>query len=139
MEIQKHIENLVKQARERSFANSPQITLGELIVEIEKCGLLSNSEEDKTICYDFGTAIPTNLDSYRGSYDELALGYKLTGYDNNEEHFASVKAKDLLQHSIPFQPDIRLLLVLHIQLRIPIVLVSLYFVFKLIIRDKTYC
>lgn len=96
--MQDYLTNLVQQARDKSFANSPQLSLGELINEIKKCGVTKDNGEDKEICYDFGTAIPTALDSYRGSYSELALGYKLTGYDNDAEHLAEVKAKDLLQH-----------------------------------------
>ena len=98
MEMQDYLTNLVQQARDKSFANSPQLSLGELIAEIEKCGTQKDNGEDKEICYDFGTAIPTDLDSYRGSYNELALGYKLTGYDNDAKHLTELKAKDLLQH-----------------------------------------
>lgn len=98
MEMQDYIQGLVKKQRDKSFSNSPQLSLGELIAEIEKCGVLKDNGEDKEVCYDFGTAIPTKLDSYRGSYDELALGYKLTGYDNDAEHLTEIKAKDLLNH-----------------------------------------
>jgi hypothetical protein len=98
MEIQDYLTSLVQQARNKRFADSPQLSLGELINEIEKCGIQKNDGGDKEVCYDFGTAIPTDLDSYRGSYNELALGYKLTGYDNDAEHLKDVKAKDLLQH-----------------------------------------
>ena len=97
MEMQDYLTNLVQQARDKSFANSLQLSLGELIAEIEKCGTQKDNGEDKEICYDFGTAIPTNLDSYRGSYDELALGYKLTGYDIDADHRTTVKAKDFLE------------------------------------------
>ena len=96
MEMQDYIANLVQQARDKSFANSPQLSLGEVIAEIEECGTQQDNGQDKEICYDFGTAVPTDLESYRGSYNELALGYKLTGYDNDAESAAS--AKDLLQH-----------------------------------------
>ena len=90
------ILDLIKQSRDNDFANSPQLSLGELISEIEKAGIQTDDGDDKDIRYDFGTTIPTCLDSYRGSYDELALGYKLTGYDDSSEP-RSVKAKDLLR------------------------------------------
>ena len=61
MEIQDYLTNLVQQARDKSFANSPQLSLGDLIAEIEKCGTQKDNGEDKAICYDFGTAIPTDL------------------------------------------------------------------------------
>ncbi len=92
------IVSMLKQARDKEFANSPQLSLGELIAKIEVLGVKrDNDGDDKQIRYDFGTSIPTCLDSYRGSYDELALGYKLTGYDDGSAP-RSIKAKDLLEH-----------------------------------------
>ena len=73
-----------------------QLTLGEIIAEVEKCGYKEEDGEDKAVYFDFGTAIPTLLNSWRGSYSELALGYKLTGYDNNGEHLTEKKATDFL-------------------------------------------
>jgi len=96
MDIQEWVETLTKQTRERNFSNSPQFSLGQLISEIEKIDLKNKKGEYKDVCFDFGTAIPTTLDSWRGSYDELAIGYKLTGYDNEPEHMAEIKANELL-------------------------------------------
>jgi hypothetical protein len=96
MEIQDYIENLVRQQRDKSFANSPQFSLGEFMNEIENCGTTKDNGEEKDVCFDFGSAVPTSLDSWRGSYNELALGYKLSGYDNNAEHFSTITAKGLL-------------------------------------------
>lgn len=45
------------------------LTLGELIAELERL------PEKAVIELDFGGAVPTTLDSYRGYYDQLALGY----------------------------------------------------------------
>jgi len=45
------------------------LTLGEFIAELEKLPSEAN------IDIDFGGAVPTTLDSYRGYYDHLALGY----------------------------------------------------------------
>ena len=92
------IQDLMKKQREESFSNSNQFSLGKLISEIEKCGLEKNDGEIKDVYFDFGTAIPTDLDSWRGSYSELALGYRLSGYDNSNEHFADCKADKLLEH-----------------------------------------
>lgn len=92
------IQDFMKKQREESFSNSNQISLGQLIEEIEKCGLETNDGEIKDVYFDFGTAIPTDLASWRGSYNELALGYRLCGYDNNNEHFADCKADKLLNH-----------------------------------------
>lgn len=80
-----------------NIGDCTQLNLGELIQKLEKCELTWREEkEPKNVCFDFGTAIPTTLDSWRGSYDELALGYKLSGYDNNDEHFSKTTAEALL-------------------------------------------
>ena len=96
MQIQEYVENLVRQQRDNSFGNSPQFSLGEFINEIEKCGTTKYNNEDKEVYFDFGSAIPTTLNSWRGSYNELALGYELSGHDNPTKHFASMTAKSLL-------------------------------------------
>ena len=92
------IHKLVEQQRKLRMVNSPQLTLGELIKEIEQVGVFQDNGEAKNIWFDFGSALPTHLDSWRGSYSELALGYQLSGYDNNTEHFANCKADELLEH-----------------------------------------
>jgi len=45
------------------------MTLGKLIL------LLSEMPQDDHVAFDFGYATPTTVDSYRGYYDELALGF----------------------------------------------------------------
>jgi len=91
------IQEYLKEQRNRSFANSAQLTLGQIIDKLEKCGLKhGGDDEPKQVYYDFSSAIPTNLDSWRGSYSELALGFKLSGYDNDDEHFAETNAETLL-------------------------------------------
>lgn len=91
------IEVFLKEQRNRTFASSAQLTLGQIIEKLEKCGLTYGKDnKPKQVDYDFGTAIPTTLDSWRGSYSELALGYKLSGYDNNDEHFTQTTAETLL-------------------------------------------
>ena len=44
-------------------------TLGEIIK------ILEEMPQDATVCFAFGNLNPTTLDSWRGSYNELALGY----------------------------------------------------------------
>ena len=95
MDAQQFISTLKKEWRDY------QLTLGQLISEIEKCGTTYGPEnEDKKVCFDFGSAVPTSLASWRGSYDELALGYRLSGYDapNQEKHhFNDQTAEKLLK------------------------------------------
>ena len=94
---QDFLDNYIRKAREARFIDSPQLSLGEIISKIEECGLLSSNGDDKLIYFDFGSAVPTTLDSWRGSYDELALGYRLVGYDNNTNENETPKAKDILK------------------------------------------
>lgn len=82
-----------------------QLTLGQLIDKIEELGTTNNVPvldgddivEPKCVQFDFGTAIPTSLHSWRGVYSQLALGYELTGYDNHETHLKEISADDLLK------------------------------------------
>lgn len=99
MQMQDVFNAVVKAHRNSTLKDSPQLTLGELIAKIKACGLTwGTPEEAKTVEYDFGTAIPTDLGSWRGSYVELALGYRLTGYDvNSNESGLQCKAEDLLK------------------------------------------
>lgn len=92
------IHEQVKIQRELRFRGNQQLSLGDFIKELESVDLKYDEETYKDVEFDFGTALPTQLDSWRGSYDEIALGYKLSGYDNNGEHFANTKADKLLEH-----------------------------------------
>lgn len=70
-----------------------QLTLGELIDRLERI-----PDKSQSVRFDFGTAIPTDFDSWRGSYEELELGYELTGYDsNNDRHMAEITVEELLK------------------------------------------
>jgi hypothetical protein len=59
---------------------SKQITLGELTDWLEQI-----SDKSAAVCFDFGSAVPTDFGSWRGAYDQLELGYKLTSYDSTED------------------------------------------------------
>lgn len=91
------LKEYMENRRKEVFAISAQLTLGEVIDKIEGCGLTyGDDEEQKEVCFDFSSAIPTTLDSWRGSYSELALGFELSGYDNDEGHFAKTEVGYLL-------------------------------------------
>ena len=68
MDLQTYLDTMIQNSRNKSFENSPQITLGELIEQLENAGTKDDGK-DKTVCFDFGSAIPTNLYSWRGSYN----------------------------------------------------------------------
>ena len=73
-----------------------QLTIGQVIDALEEMDLMYDKKEQKEVDFDFGSAIPTTIDSWRGVYYMAALGYELSGYDNNENHFNKTGAKDLL-------------------------------------------
>lgn len=66
-----NLHDAVKKMRKASFDSSPQITLGELIRLLKDI----NAEDGCYVEYAFPRKVPTTCDSYRGSYDELALGH----------------------------------------------------------------
>lgn len=96
--LQSYIDRGVQQLRKESFAKTDQITLGQLINKIEEAGVTYTSYEDQTeqkdkyVEFDFGNIIPDYLMSWRGSYRELAIGYKEDDYDAK-----TVLAKDFLK------------------------------------------
>lgn len=92
------IHSMLSEMRKERFGRSVQLSLGQLILEVEDSGIYNSKQEPKDVYFDFGSAIPADMDSWRGSYDELALGYRLSGYDNNRQHhFADVKADKFLE------------------------------------------
>ena len=85
-----------------------QLSLGELIAKLEEfprtCGI---ANDPVVVEFDFGTAHPTRLASFRGSYDQLELGYEWCGYDNNDEHFGSITVDPLLEElKNALKPDV---------------------------------
>ena len=76
----------IKKLCKREKINDGQYTLGRLIEHIEK--IIENFSEDDlkdcNIFYNFSDLFPTSFDSWRGSYDELALGYD--NFDNKKPH-----------------------------------------------------
>ena len=70
MSLQETLDNAVKAMRAESMKTSLQLTVGELILLLEQV-------EDKNleVRFDFGYFHPTGLDSWRGSYCELAYEY----------------------------------------------------------------
>lgn len=91
------VESGVRKMRAASFEKSEQLTLGELIALLKDIPL-EYSDEPVTVSFDFGTAHPAGLSSWRGSYDELAINYNLGGYDNNNaDQFAHTDLKDFME------------------------------------------
>lgn len=73
-----------------------QLTLGELLNLLKD--IPTEWGKDKRpvdISFDFGTAYPTGFSSWRGSYEEIAVEYALSGYDG--EQFAHTDLKDFVK------------------------------------------
>jgi hypothetical protein len=73
MDWQEIIDNAVEMQRANDMKTSEQLTLGELILKLEHI-----EDKSKPVIFD-EQYHPTNLDSWRGSYCELALEYAQTG------------------------------------------------------------
>jgi hypothetical protein len=98
-ELHSFITRQMKAQREIVKKYSPQLNLGDLIDKLK--AIAASKEPDKLkdcdVCFDFGSAVPTTLASWRGSYSELALGYRLTGYDATDGgHFNDAKLVALI-------------------------------------------
>jgi hypothetical protein len=80
MDWQNEINEMLRKSRENSFSNSNQLTLGDLIDLLEPINALQKdrietNQQEATVCYDFEYLFPTSIDSWRGSYAELALNW----------------------------------------------------------------
>ena len=81
MYLQTIISNEIQRQRQEELKTSPQLLLGEIILRLEAVNTPCKDGSEKEVRFDFGYFKPTNLDSWRGSYDELALGYSETEKD----------------------------------------------------------
>jgi len=73
MEIQDRIFNATKAKRADDMLTSPQLTLGELILKLEAI-----PDKKLPVIFDGRKYFPTGIDSWRGSYCELAINYSTT-------------------------------------------------------------
>lgn len=93
MDLQTYVENAMKARRENVMADSDQFTLGKLISEFEKIvekqkrRTADGKTKEATVTYDFEYLFPTEIDSWRGSYAELALNF----VDGGEEEIKRQK------------------------------------------------
>jgi hypothetical protein len=65
------LESAAQRARLKIFKQSGQLSLGQLIDNMEALGIHADAE----IWFDFGYTFPTSIGSWRGIYSELALNY----------------------------------------------------------------
>jgi len=72
--LQSILTNAVNKMRQESFKTSEQLTLGEIILKLEA---IKNPK--LPVLFDIKKYHPTGIDSWRGSYNELALEYESKG------------------------------------------------------------
>lgn len=65
------IQQRVQEMRAATFATTPQLTLGELIDLLKSV----DAEENCVVQFVFGDMVPLECRSWRGSYNELAIGF----------------------------------------------------------------
>ena len=87
MDLQTYIQNAVKASRANTLSNSDQLTLGELILKLEPIVKNQKEGDEATVRYDFEYLFPTSIDSWRGSYDELALNFETQGEEMKVSEF----------------------------------------------------
>ena len=70
------IEKIMEANRKIEISSTGQYTLGMLIDKLKQIQESNKDEEPNMgITFSFGNLVPDGLDSYRGYYNELAIGY----------------------------------------------------------------
>lgn len=97
-QLQAYLDTATKKMREASFADSPQLTIGEVLSLLKEIPTEWGSDkQDVTVEFDFEYAIPTGLSSWRGSYAELAINFDFLGYSKFNEKAEAMKLKDFTE------------------------------------------
>ena len=87
--LQQMIDNMAKTARKKRSVE--QMTLGQLIEQLEKM-----NPDSGVICSTDTSMVFTTFDSYRGYYDDLALGYITKDYHEEGKNDEIHTVKDFL-------------------------------------------
>lgn len=100
MDLQTYLDNAVKAGRAESMKTSDQLTLGEIILKIEpyvpkEKEKKEKGEDEAIVVYDFGYFKPKTINSWRGSYAELALDHS-----EGEEALTVLEFYDLLKETV---------------------------------------
>lgn len=80
MDLQSMLTNAVQAQRQEELKDSPQLLLGEMILKLESVG-----DKNKPLFIDLRDLRPLGLDSWRGSYCELAIQTESKGSFNSDE------------------------------------------------------
>ncbi|MHA2181075.1 MAG: hypothetical protein ACXAAH_06610 [Promethearchaeota archaeon] len=99
MDISEDLNRATQKMRRIRFKDNEQFSLGQLITECENISKdHDDEEEDLKVQYDFGYFQPDSIDSWRGSYDELALSY-VDGIDINVKSLDLKKFIEILKEA----------------------------------------
>lgn len=71
--IQDFVTKQIEAKRKDRMLYSDQLTLGQIIERLTE--ISKRSEKDSDVVYDFEYLFPTEINSWRGSYSELALNF----------------------------------------------------------------
>jgi len=79
--MQEYLDSMVKGARKNRLSSSDQLTLGEVLEKLEPIVknqkyVIGKYKEEANVMFDFEYFFPTDISSWRGAYDELALNIK---------------------------------------------------------------
>jgi hypothetical protein len=88
MSLKNILDNAVNAQRQEALKTSPQLTVGEIILLLKPIveKYKEKPEEDQPeVYYDFEYLYPTELDSWRGIYAELALNFTARKFPNNKQ------------------------------------------------------
>ena len=90
MDLQTYLTNAVKAQRAESFSKSDQLSLGEMILKLEPIvakqpEIIEKYNSEAKVQYDFEYLYPTEIDSWRGIYAELALNFVSDHYSENKQ------------------------------------------------------
>lgn len=82
MDIQEIIDRQVRVMRKASFDKSGQLTIGQLIEQLKLV-----RDKSAYVRFNFGYMRPKQIESWRGSYSELAIGYSEDGGEESVKDF----------------------------------------------------
>ena len=86
MDLQTYLNNAIAVSRQETLSKNDQLTLGELILKLEPI-VKKQGEDEATVRYDFEYLFPNDIDSWRGSYSELALNFNTEGQEMKVSDF----------------------------------------------------
>ncbi len=79
MDLSAYLQNAVAAGRRETFEKSDQLTLGEIISKCEAIQAASVREKEPSVQFDFEYIVPSGIDSWRGSYNELCIHFSVDG------------------------------------------------------------